>query len=94
MTAGTLNSEKITGAFVPGAAGPWMVAAVAGVVRLDQLRSTVICVSALFKSTVPKPVPCEAVGGTSWAPVRDASNNIVARAGTDKSVTAANNPKA
>jgi hypothetical protein len=57
-----------------------MCEALAGVVRPDQLSSTVIMVCASLRRTVPTPVPGEPVGGTSFVPSRVVVKSIAALA--------------
>src|SRR5438132_910042 len=86
-----------TGAFIPGDAGLWMCAALAGPVRPANVRAT-LSVSSLIatvpwssKTKVPKPVAVDALGGTSCAPSRKAWNVVVeafAGAAQIKSVSA------
>src|SRR5262245_785454 len=59
---------KMTAAFMPAGAGPWMCPAVAGVVRPEKRKKTLMVVSKFSSVTVPLPVPAEALGGTSLAP--------------------------
>jgi hypothetical protein len=51
-----------------------MCDAVAGAVKPDQLSSTVICVWAAFKTTVPNPVAVDPFAGNSPNPERFAWN--------------------
>jgi hypothetical protein len=70
----TALKSNSTPAFPPVTAGPWMWAMLALLVRPEKVRLTVICVSAVFSTTVPTPVPELATAGTCWAPVRIAWN--------------------
>src|SRR5260370_21296912 len=89
VAAGTPANGNSTAAFVPGSAQQWMCDALAGVVRPDQLSSTVIMVCASLRRTVPKPLPGEPVGGTSFAPSRLVVNSIAALAAGNVINTAA-----
>src|SRR5258707_15473998 len=80
VAAGTPLKGNRTGAFVPEPAGPWIWDAVAGAVKALQFSSTVIWVCAAFRTTVPKPVPGEPLGGVSPVPRRKASNVVWADA--------------
>ena len=66
-----------------------MCAEVAGAVRPEKVRSTVIIVSSVLRTTVANPVAGEAFGGDSCVPLSDAVYVVAAEARGAKPVRAA-----
>src|SRR5881392_2392150 len=75
VATGTPENGNVTGPFTPGGA-VWICDAVAAAVKPDHDSSTVICVCAALRTTVPNPIPGLALAGTSLRPVRLQSNVI------------------
>src|SRR6266850_4585431 len=72
VAEGRVGNGKITAAFEPNAAGPWMCPAAGEPVNPVKLRVTLAESSSAASCTIPTPLPVLAFGGTSCELLRTA----------------------